>query len=255
VTLITGAREAVLVDALFTEDQAYQLVDWILASGKDLRAIYITHGHGDHFFGAGILVEHFANVRVVARPQAIELMRKQAARDTVAQFWLAQFPGQIPDRRVIAQPVGPEGITIEGYRLIPVDAGHTDTENTTFLHVPDVDLVVAGDVAYNGVHLYLAESDPAKRQEWLAALHKLEALRPKAVIAGHKRPGSDDGPHIIEETRQYIRDFDALAINSDSPQSLYQEMLTRHPDRMNPGALWVSAVAVLNQQRPQAARH
>ena len=67
--------------------------------------------------------------------------------------------------------------------------------------------MVAGDVAYNGVHLYLAESDPAKRQEWLGALNKMEALRPKVMIAGHKRPGSDDGPHIIEETRQYIRDF------------------------------------------------
>jgi integrase len=63
------------------------------------------------------------------------------------------------------------------------------------------------DAAYNGVHLHLAESNPYTRREWIAALDKIEALNPSAVIAGHKRAENDDSPRIIEETRQYIRDF------------------------------------------------
>ncbi|HYT92759.1 MAG TPA: hypothetical protein VEL76_28845 [Gemmataceae bacterium] len=66
-------------------------------------------------------------------------------------------------------------------------------------------MVVAGDAAYNGVHLYLAESNPQTRRAWIAALDTIEALKPRAVIAGHKRPGTDDRPKIIEENRQYIR--------------------------------------------------
>jgi hypothetical protein len=88
---------------------------------------------------------------------------------------------------------------------------HTDTDYSSCQHVPSVGLVVAGDVAYNDVHLYLADSNAQTRREWIAALDKLESLNPRAVIAGHKRPGNDDSPKIIEETRQYIRDFDRVA--------------------------------------------
>jgi hypothetical protein len=106
-------------------------------------------------------------------------------------------------------------------------------------------LVVAGDAAYNGVHLHLAESNPHTRREWIAALDTIESLDPHAVIAGHKRPGNDDSPKIIEETRQYIRDFDRIAEKTTTARELYDEMLELYPDRANPGlALWLSARAV-----------
>jgi hypothetical protein len=104
--------------------------------------------------------------------------------------------------------------------------------------------VVAGDAAYNDVHLYLAESNAQLRQEWIAALDKIEALHPRAVVASHKRPGNEDTPRIIEETRQYIRDFDRLAETTKTAKELYDKMLALYPNRVNPGwALWSSARA------------
>jgi len=106
-------------------------------------------------------------------------------------------------------------------------------------------LVVAGDAAYNGVHLYLAESNPHTRREWISALDTIESLNPRTVIAGHKRPGNDDSPKILEETRQYIRDFDRVAETTTTARGLYDQMLERYPERVNPGlALWLSACAV-----------
>src|SRR2546422_9916519 len=102
-------------------------------------------------------------------------------------------------------------IDLEGHDLVVVPLGHTDTDNTTCLHVPSIGLVVAGDAAYNDVHLYLAESNAQTRREWIAALDTIESLHPRPVIADHKRPGKDDSPRIIEETRQYIRAFDRVA--------------------------------------------
>jgi len=126
-----------------------------------------------------------------------------------------------------------------------VELGHTDTDATTCLHVPSIGLVVAGDAAYNDVHLYLVESSAQKRQEWLAALDKIESLKPRAVVASHKRPENDDSPRIIEETRKYIRDFDRLAKTTKSAQDIYDQMLELYPTRVNPGwALWSSARAV-----------
>ena len=126
-----------------------------------------------------------------------------------------------------------------------VDVGHTDTDDCTCLHVPSVNLVVAGDIAYNDVHQYFAESlTHEKRMEWIAALDKVEALKPKVVIAGHKRDTNGDGQNIIEESRQYIRDFDALVDKTSTTLELYNAMLKLYPDRINRGALWGSARAL-----------
>jgi len=58
-TLISGERDAVLVDAPITVEQARALANWVVASGKNLTTIYATHGHGDHFFGTSTVLERF----------------------------------------------------------------------------------------------------------------------------------------------------------------------------------------------------
>ena len=244
-TLIYGARDAVLVDAFMTVKQANALADWVAAKNKNLTTIYITHGHGDHWFGVGTLLERFPNARAVATPDVVKVMRQNASPEFLARFWKAAFPDQIPGKLVVAEELKGNVVDLEGRELVAVELGHTDTDYTTCLNVPSIGLVVAGDAAYNDVHLYLAESNTQKRQEWISALDKIEALNPRAVVASHKRPESDDNPRIIEETRQYIRDFDRLAEKTATAQELYDKMLELYPNRVNPGwALWGSARAV-----------
>jgi glyoxylase-like metal-dependent hydrolase (beta-lactamase superfamily II) len=242
-TLIFGQRDAVLVDAFLTIEQAAALVEWVAASGKNLTTIYITHGHGDHFFGLGALLNRFPKARAVATPDVVEAMRRQASPEFVSNFWEARYPGQIPEHLVIAEELEGNVIQLEGRDLLVVEVGHTDTEHTTCLHVPSAGLVVAGDAAYNDVHLYLAESNTETRREWIAALDTIESLKPVAVIAGHKKPEVKDSPRIIGESRQYIRDFDRLAPMTATARELYDEMLQLYPDRANPGSLWGAARA------------
>ena len=121
--------------------------------------------NGDHWFGIGILLERFPKARTVATPDVVKVMRQHASPDILENVWKAAFPGQIPDRLVIAEELEGNTITVEGYDLVAVDLGHTDTDYTTCLHVPSVGLVVAGDAAYNDVHLYLVESNSKSRQE------------------------------------------------------------------------------------------
>jgi glyoxylase-like metal-dependent hydrolase (beta-lactamase superfamily II) len=242
-TLIFGQRDAVLVDAFLTVEQAAALVEWVAASGKNLTTIYVTHGHGDHFFGIGAILNRFPNARAMATPDVVKSMRQQASPDYVSSFWSARYPSQIPERLVIAEELKGNVIQLEGRELVVVELGHTDTDHTTCLHVPSADLVVAGDAAYNEVHLYLAESNAETRREWIAALDTIESLKPRTVIAGHKKPEKNDSPRIIEETRQYIRDFDRLAGMTTTHRELYDKMLQRYPNRANPGSLWGSARA------------
>jgi glyoxylase-like metal-dependent hydrolase (beta-lactamase superfamily II) len=244
-TLISGARDAVLVDTPITVAQARALVNWVAATGKNLTTIYATHGHGDHFFGTRIVLERFPGARFVARPEVIEVMRQQASSESLETFWKPRFPGQISRQLAIAEELIGNVIDLEGHDLLSLPLGFTDSASTTCLHVPSIGLIIAGDAAYNGDHLHLSESpDREKRQEWIAALDKMEALKPRAVIAGHKRVGNDDSPRIIGETRQYIRDFERLVVQMTTARELYDEMLKLYPDWINRGALWTSVRAV-----------
>jgi glyoxylase-like metal-dependent hydrolase (beta-lactamase superfamily II) len=242
-TLIYGERDAVLVDTFLTIDQSQALMNWVIASGKNLIAIYLTHGHGDHIFGVGSLLERFPKAKAVATPEVVEAMRQQVSPTSLEDFWRKLFPGQIPEHLPIADPLPNNELELEGHKLVAVNTGRTDTTQSTCLHVPSVGLLVGGDVVYNGIHPYLAETNTESRNEWIVTLDKLGALNPRAVIAGHKIPENRDEPRIIAETRQYLRDFNRLDEAMTTTRQLYDAMLELHPNRANPGSLWGGAKA------------
>jgi hypothetical protein len=113
-------------------------------------------------------------------------MRQHASPEILEMVWKAGFPAQIPDWLVIAQELKGNVIDLEGHDLVAVELGHTDTDHTTCLNVSSVGLVVAGDAAYNDVHLYLAESNANSRREWISALDKIESLNPRVLDNSHE---------------------------------------------------------------------
>src|SRR5205807_4362377 len=130
-TLISGERDAVLVDTPITVEQARALANWVVASGKNLTTIYATHGHGDHFFGTSTVLERSPDARFVARPEVIKVMRQQASPESLATFWNPRFPGQISSQLAIAEALTGNVISLEGHDLISVPLGFTDTAGTT----------------------------------------------------------------------------------------------------------------------------
>ncbi|MGW4098676.1 MBL fold metallo-hydrolase [Mycobacterium sp. NPDC004974] len=244
-TLIAGSRDAVLVDPPLTTAQAAEVGDWVEASGRRLTGIYITHGHGDHWFGAIPLLRRCPGLAVYATAGTAAHMAAQNSPEFRTGFWDKVFPGELPTGDVEVGIVDEAGFELEGEQLRPVEVGHTDTDATTMLHVPSAGLLVAGDVVYNGVHLYLTESGGVKGvDEWLAALDIAEALRPTTVIAGHKNPDAPDDPSQIDATRRYLTDARNLVESSAGADDFYAGMLARHPDRINPGALWGAAITL-----------
>src|SRR5580692_2079645 len=113
-TLISGERDAVLLDPLMTTTQARVLAGWIAATGKNLTTVYVTHGHGDHHFGLSVILDRFPGARAVAVPTVVEHMRESVDPQTMASFWAGLMPGQIPDRLVVAEPLKDGRFTLEG---------------------------------------------------------------------------------------------------------------------------------------------
>jgi len=242
-TLIYGEKEAVLVDVFLAIEHTKTLADSIAATGKQLKYIYITHPHGDHFYGLQLIFDRFPGAIAIATPAVAKDCAEQVRPEVINGFWAPRFPGQIPEKLAVPQAMESNEFELEDEKLVVIQTGFSDTHDSTSLYVPSIGLVVAGDVAYNGVHLYTAETTFETRKEWRSNLDKLAALQPKWVVAGHKQPALPDDPAILTATKKYLEDFDRLNAETSTNLELYNRMLEIYPDRANPGSLWGGSLA------------
>ena len=229
-TLIFGEHDAVLVDAMTTVAEAEALADWIILHNRNLETIYITHAHFDHFYGLGILLDRFPGARAIATPKTVKAMLQIYLSPTIERLARRCFPGQVPTKLVAPEPYERDTFALEGHELRIIEQGHTDSADTTSLHVPSIGLIVAGDVVYNQCRMYVGDSTPESRKNWIAALDRLAALNPTIVVAGHKKPGAPDSPSAIQDTKRYLQDFDRLQKTAKSDKELFDQMTELYPD-------------------------
>ncbi|WP_433132340.1 MBL fold metallo-hydrolase [Micromonospora sp. CA-240977] len=246
-TLIHGAREAAIVDPPITVAQTDALADWIESFDKRLRYIYITHWHADHWLGTGRLMQRFPGAVAYASPRTVERITRSTPDGVPGAPWPSLFPGQLGDFPIETpiDPVPPDGFTVDGQQLVSVEAGHSDTDDSTVLYAPSIGLVAAGDVVYNNVHQYLAESPDGKLDGWRAALDTVAALDPAHVVAGHKDPIQDDDVANIGQTREYLDVAADILAAEPSREELFFKLMERYPDRLNPYTIWLSAQRLL----------
>jgi glyoxylase-like metal-dependent hydrolase (beta-lactamase superfamily II) len=228
-TLIFGEYDAVLVDAMTTVAEAEALADWVALHNRNLETIYITHAHFDHFYGLSILLNRFPGARAIATPNTLKDMQMSFTAP-VERLARRLFPEQIATKLVAPEPYEHETFALEGHELRIIEQGTTDSPDSTSLYVPSIGLIVAGDVVYNQCHMYVGDTTPESRQNWIAALDRLAALNPKIVVAGHKKPGAPDSPSTIQDTKRYLEDFDRLQKTARSDQELFDRMTELYPD-------------------------
>lgn len=227
-TLIMGEKDMVLIDVPFTFSDAHRLVADILETGKNLTTIYVSHDHPDHFWGMQVVMDAFPQARVVSHPQVVkDIWRSIPFKIT---RWSGLLGSNGPSYPTAPQALEHNYLELEGTRLDILGPMQGDHAHATAVHIPATGDLIAGDLAFNGIHVWLGEADAKARKQWIKNLDDLAALKPKRVIAGHKLPRLESSVDSLRFTQDYIRTFSKEAAKAKTSQQLIARMQQLYPD-------------------------
>lgn len=227
-TLISGEKDAILIDAQFTVSEAHRLVADVLESKKNLTTVYVTHAHPDHYFGLGIVHQAFPKAKLVALPATIAEIKK-TWQGKVKQ-WAPMYGALVPAQPVLPAALAGTKLELEGQTLEIRGGVQGDATQSSYVWIPSIKTVVAGDIVYRGVYVWTAETTPEQRKAWAKTLDEIAALHPAQVIAGHKDPKLDNSPAGLDQTRQYLETFDAAVASSKNATEVEQKVKARYKD-------------------------
>jgi glyoxylase-like metal-dependent hydrolase (beta-lactamase superfamily II) len=246
-TLIAGEKEAVLVDGQFTLSDAHRLVGLILDSKKTLTTVYVTHGHPDHYFGLVVIKQAFPKVRIVAQPATVAEIKKTWAAKV--KQWGPMYGANLTTKPVVPEALAGNALKLEGETLEIHGAVQGDDASNSYVWIPSIKTVITGDVVYQGMFPWTAETNTASRAQWSKTLDELAALGATTVIAGHKEPTLKDDATGVATTKAYLKDFDEAAAASTSASQLQTKMKAKYPQLAMDVVLQIGAAA----QFPTAA--
>lgn len=237
--IVSGEREAVLVDAQFGKAQAEQVAERLRASGKRLTTIYISHGDPDYYFGLDTLTQAFPDAKVVASAATVAHIRQ--TMDAKLAYWGPQMGADKPAKLVVPQVLAGNRFELEGRTLevVGLDGPQPDR---SFVWIPSIKAVVGGVVVSENIHVWMADTQSAQSHtDWLATLAHIEKLAPRTVIPGHYLGQSSHSLDAVRFTAGYIRAFDSEAAKARDAAALIAAMSKRYPNLADESSLELGA--------------
>jgi glyoxylase-like metal-dependent hydrolase (beta-lactamase superfamily II) len=227
-TLVTGEKDAVLIDAQFTIADGKRVADAVKQSGKNLALVYVTHSHPDHYFGFVPIHEAFPSAKLVALPATVEEIKK--TWEGKVKQWKPMYKEGITAKPFLPEPLTGTTIELEGEKLELSGGVQGDDANNSYVWIPSLRAAVAGDIVYDQVFPWTAETTPTERQAWIASLDSLAARTPSLVVPGHQKPERTQSPEDIKFTRDYLVAYDEALAKSEKPADLQAKLKAKYPD-------------------------
>lgn len=235
-TLISGAKEAILVDAQFSSREAQELVERIRASGKTLTTIFISHGDPDFYFGLDTLTRAYPQARVLATAATVAYIEK--SREQKLAHWRPILADSAPARTLVPGVLQGDHLELEGQRIEVV--GH-DPRHTS-LWIPSIGAVLGGVLTSANIHLWVADAQSAEaRRSWLKSLDQLEALQPATLVPGHYLGQPALNLADLRFTRDYLLALEHELPRAADSQALIAAMQARYPELLDDSSLELSA--------------
>lgn len=235
-TLITGEKDAVLVDAQFSVNDAKNLVKIIQDSGKNLKYIVITAGDPDYYFGLEPLVQAFPDAKVIATPEVVKHI--QATKEGKFAYWGPILKSGAPSQVIVPNVIEDKSIELEGERIEIKAPG----KYASYLWVPSNRTILGGVGLSSGIHLWTADTQSKEaRDEWKKVLKQMNRLRPSAVIPGHYIGDIPTGTQAIDFTYDYLVDVDKVLKDHKDSASVIAKLKEKYPNFADESSLELSS--------------
>ncbi len=226
--IIEGADEVMLVDAQLTKTNAEKVLEEIKETKKPLSIVYITHEHADHFLGLEVFRQAYPRVRIIANSSVVDRINK-VYQDKIDK-WQKILGSGATSRVVAIEKFDGNFIEFEGSKIVILKNIRGDTDENTMLWIPGQRILIAGDVLFNNMHVYTAETDSKAREKWLNSLNKIRTLKPSVVIPGHSKVGAPlDASTAVDFTESYLLAFEEELKKAKDPDSFINTMKERFP--------------------------
>ncbi|MES2348765.1 MAG: MBL fold metallo-hydrolase [Pseudomonadota bacterium] len=237
--IVSGAKDAVLIDAQFSRGEALKLVERIRAGGKRLTTVYVSHSDPDFYFGLDVIHAAFPEAKIVATPQTVAGIEKK--KDAKVAFWGPILKDNAPQSIIVPQPLAGDTIQLEGQAL-KIEGLKGATPDRSYVWIPSIKTVAGGVVVFNQLHVWTADTQtPESRRQWLATLKGIAALKPATVVPGHFAPGAALTPDSIAFTSNYLVSFEAETAKAADSAALIARMKQLYPNAGLNAALDTSA--------------
>jgi glyoxylase-like metal-dependent hydrolase (beta-lactamase superfamily II) len=226
--IIEGEHEVMLVDAQLTKNNAKKVLQEINATKKPLSIIYITHEHADHFLGLEVFKEAYPGVKIIANSAVVDRIN-QVYQEKIEK-WQKIFGSGATSRVVTISKFDGNFVEFEGSKIEVLKHIRGDTDENTMLWIPGQRILIAGDVLFNNMHVYTAETDSKARGKWLNSLNKIRELKPSVVIPGHSKVGALlDSSTAVDLTENYLLVFEKELKTAKDSDSFINTMRERFP--------------------------
>jgi len=226
--IIEGEHEVMLVDAQLTKTNAERVLEVIRRTKKPLSIIYITHEHADHFLGLEVFREAYPGVRIIANSAVVGRINK--VYQEKIDKWKKILDSGATSQVVAIEKFDGTFIEFEGTKIEVLKNIQGDTDENTMLWIPGQGILIAGDVLFNDMHVYTAETDSKARGKWLNSLQKIRELKPSVVIPGHSKVGAPlDSSTAVDFTEKYLLVFEEGLKKAKDPESLINTMKEKFP--------------------------
>jgi glyoxylase-like metal-dependent hydrolase (beta-lactamase superfamily II) len=227
-TLLTGDKDALLIDAQFTIADGKRVADAVKESGKNLTLVYVTHGHPDHYFGFVSIKEAFPNAKLVALPATVAEIEK--TWEAKVKQWKPLYKETITAKPYLPEAMSGTTLELEGEKLDVTGGVQGDEDQNSYVSIPSLHALVTGDIVYDQVFPWTAETSAEQRKAWQGALDKLTAQTPTLVVPGHQKPERQQNPDNLAFTKNYLVAFDEALAGSKKPAELQAKMKAKYPD-------------------------
>ena len=226
--LVTGKQDAVLIDAQFTRADAHRLVADILASGKRLTTVYVSHGDPDYYFGLEVIKSEFPDVNIYASAPTVAWIRNTVTKKQA--FWGPKMGANAPRTPVIPEVLPKGGLVLEGQALEVVGLDG-ELPGRSFVWIPSIKAVVGGVNVFSGLHLWTADTQTkAQRAAWLRTLERIENLKPAVVVPGHARANAAAGIAAVHYSQTYLRRYESALDQAPDAANLIETMKRQYPE-------------------------